>query len=119
MKVLVCGSRDWTDVDYIWKVLSASLDSDDVVIHGAAFGADAIADLCARVIGCKVKRIPAKWHLHGKKAGPMRNSEMLKLKPDVVYAFHPYLPNSKGTLDMVNKSKKKGIDVIILAGRKG
>lgn len=117
MIVLVCGSRDWNDVDYIWETLSRVLRPSDVVVHGAAYGADAIAGFCADQIGCKVIRHPADWEGLGRKAGPLRNSLMLKEEPDVVYAYHPFLPNSKGTRDMVEKAKRKGIIIHILAGR--
>ena len=112
----MCGSRDWEDVDYIYKTLTRVLRPTDVVIHGAAEGADCIAGMVADIIGCEVIRVPAEWDEYGKAAGPIRNDKMLKLKPDVVYAYHPFLPNSKGTADMVKKAEKKGLPVHVMGG---
>jgi len=59
---------------------------------------------------------PARWDLYGRAAGPLRNSQMLKEgKPNLVIAFHDNLDSSKGTKDMVNKSLKDNIEVILIS----
>lgn len=62
---------------------------------------------------------PADWNKYGKVAGPIRNSEMLKLHPDIdlVLAFHDDLSESKGTRDMVHKAQKAGIEVWVTSRR--
>lgn len=46
MRVLVCGGRDYTDTKHVFTVLDEirSRKGVDVVIHGAARGADDIAE---------------------------------------------------------------------------
>lgn len=46
---------------------------------------------------------------------PIRNQKMLDDNPDIdiVIAFHSDLENSRGTKDMVNRARKKGIKVCI------
>jgi hypothetical protein len=86
----------------------------DIIIHGAARGADSIGALKARLLGWSFDRIlafPARWHEHGRAAGPIRNRRMLEEKPDIVLAFHPNLALSKGTKDMVGIARKAGIEV--------
>jgi hypothetical protein len=107
-KVLVCGGRDFTgDVSHILDDVNAR-HGIDLIIHGGAKGADSLAEQWAfrREIDCL--RVPAKWKRHGKAAGPMRNTEMLKLKPNLVVAF----PGGKGTENMVKQAKVAGISVI-------
>lgn len=63
---------------------------------------------------------PADWNQYGKTAGPIRNSLMLAQHPDIdlVLAFHDDLEgSSKGTLDMVRKAQKGGIEVWVYARR--
>lgn len=116
MKVLVCGSRYWTDVAAIRYALS-SLPKDTIIIHGAANGADSIAGEIARELGFEERPYPANWTAHGKAAGPIRNSEMLMkehLPGDPishVLAFSKDFANSRGTKDMCQKSEAIGLKV--------
>lgn len=111
MRVLVCGSRDWTHESPIRRALSV-LDSDSVIIHGAARGADKIADKIAREFGMDVEPYPADWS-KGLSAGPVRNQKMLdEGKPDKVIAFP--LPQSRGTWDMINRARKAGVPVQVV-----
>jgi hypothetical protein len=47
MRVLICGSRDWTDAGLIHRELS-SVQGVDVVIEGEAPGADTLARRATR-----------------------------------------------------------------------
>ena len=111
MKILVCGGRDYNDYDtlhmYMCAIEGATLDS--VIIHGAARGADSLADRWAKDNNMKLEVYPADWEQHGKSAGPIRNQQMLNEgKPDLVLAF----PGGSGTAHMVSIAKKKGVKVI-------
>ena len=116
MKVLVCGDRFWTDRAMIYAELS-KLSPGTIIVHGGARGADSIAGEIAKELGFVVRAYPADWSAHGKAAGPIRNSTMLvrEHRPDepvnLVLAFHYDLAKSKGTKDMVRKSKNAGISV--------
>lgn len=113
MRILVCGGRDFTDFSYVCFVLyGLKLTKDDVIIHGDAKGADRLAGKYAANEGIPVEVYPAAWHLHGKKAGPIRNQRMLKEgKPDIVIAF----PGGVGTANMMNIARKAGVDVYDLS----
>lgn len=120
MKVLVTGSRDWSDKRAVHLALK-QLPPDTVIIHGACpTGADAMADAIAKKLGLTVRAYPADWEAEGKKAGPIRNSTMLR-KEHVqgdpiqrVLAFTLDLERSRGTRDMVTKAKAKGIKVEVI-----
>jgi len=47
MRIIVCGSRNWTNYSIIYRELS-KLPGNTVIIHGAARGADTIAGSIAR-----------------------------------------------------------------------
>ena len=107
MKILVCGGRNYSNYEKLARVLSDF--SPTAVVHGAASGADALAGLWCERNSIEQHKHPALWQKHGRAAGPIRNSEMLKLHPDIqlVVAF----PGGTGTADMVRKSSKAGIPV--------
>jgi YspA, cpYpsA-related SLOG family len=112
LKVLVCGTRTVEPRELLKKLL-ALLEPDDIVISGAARGVDSCAAAIAKARGLKVLEFPANWKENGTVAGPLRNQEMLDQRPDLVIAIHndPHL--GKGTRDMVTRSIKAGVAVVI------
>lgn len=115
MKILVCGGRDYLDYTTIQKVLYDTVDRydpDDVlIIQGGAKGADFLAKVFAYCYGwggLACKEYPADWKRYGKKAGPIRNQQMLdEEEPDLVLAFG----GGVGTNDMITRAKKAGTEV--------
>ena len=110
MKVLVCGSRNFVKPDIIRQALRA-LTGDVEIIHGAASGADSLADMYARLVGFRISRFPANWAEFGKAAGYIRNKQMLDEKPDLVIAFVRDPNNSPGTANMVLQALCAGVKV--------
>ncbi len=83
------------------------------IISGEAGGADMLAKQYAEECGWNYEGYPADWNTYGKRAGPIRNNEMLvKGKPDLVVAF--LAPNSRGTKHMISISEKAGVTVKII-----
>ncbi len=108
-RVLVCGSRTWNDYDAIYRALASKRDEIEVVIHGAARGADTLADRAAINLGLPVLAFPADWRRDGRSAGPIRNHVMLrKGKPDIVLAFSDNLDESHGTRHMLAIALRDG-----------
>jgi hypothetical protein len=108
-RILVCGSRDWTDGDAIADRLADFATDNPTIIHGGARGADTMAENIASLYGYKIERFPAEWARHGKRAGFMRNLAMLDTKPDLVLAFQSN--GSKGTQHTIDEARKRGIRV--------
>jgi hypothetical protein len=107
MRILVCGGRDFASYLLLANVLS-EYGSDVELCNGGARGADSLAGKYAAIRGIPVRVFPADWQTHGKAAGPIRNSEMLReFAPDLVVAF----PGGRGTSDMVAKAKRAGVQV--------
>jgi hypothetical protein len=112
MRVLVCGSRDWTDREIIARRLYDFHDEDLEVIHGAARGADRIAGDEAEAQMLSVRAFPADWERHGKVAGFIRNVQMLDEEPDLVLAFQ--INGSRGTQHTIDEARKRGIPVEVI-----
>ena len=83
-----------------------------MLIHGNAHGADMIADAwaCRRGVPREPYGLPqGEWDELGKKAGPLRNQQMLDDgKPDIVVAT---FPGGAGTKDMVRRAAKAGVAI--------
>jgi hypothetical protein len=111
-RILICGSRDFNDENAIAKVI-IKYQAGDILICGMAKGADSIAFELGKLRGMEVMEFPANWDLYGRAAGPIRNQQMLdKGKPEKVYAFYSDKEKSKGTKDMVKRSRKAGVKTV-------
>lgn len=130
MKVLVCGGRTFgvpvvrdpsdearankqaADERALMKHVLDKVHAEcniTLIIQGEAKGADSYAKEWALSRGIHVLCFPAQWARDGRKAGPLRNQEMLdRGKPELVVAF----PGSAGTRDMVKRAGDAGITVL-------
>lgn len=115
MKVLVTGSRNWTDERAIYDALDRYHGEDErieAIIEGGATGADRIARKWGNGRGLPVLTIEANWDFYDRKAGPIRNGWLLKYgQPDLVLAFP--MPDSRGTWDTVKKAMAAGVKVSV------
>jgi hypothetical protein len=121
-RVLVTGSRDWSDEDTIRSALRAWWNEngrprDAVLVHGACrTGADAIADRIWSAQGLPIERHPAPWNALdgqsqrlGRRAGPIRNRRMVRIGATICLAF--IKDNSPGASGCVQLAKAAGIPV--------
>lgn len=118
LRILICGGRNYDDRTYFYHFMDRVIEKirgtgesqkrDVVIIHGAARGADSLADDYGRERGLRVIRYPADWENHGRSAGPIRNKLMLTGgDPHVIVAFK----GGRGTADMIRQGKKAGVPV--------
>jgi hypothetical protein len=112
-RVLVTGSRHWSDRPFLWSVLDvAAAVSGLVVIHGKnPRGADAMAQDWCDVRGVPFEAYPADWALLGKAAGNARNQRMVDLGASVCYAFFWHGAVNAGTSDCMARAKAADIPV--------
>lgn len=135
-RVLVTGSRNWTDRTAVFTSLAIQAVATDelVVVHGGAKGADALADMFARRHPrARAEVHPADWdrecdgeckhyerrrpdgRLYCPVAGVVRNQKMVDLGADICLAFP--LGESKGTRDCMRRAAKAGIQVSNMGDR--
>jgi hypothetical protein len=133
MRVIVTGSRTWEEADVVYEALDTLIQDGEnlTVVHGAALGG---ADFWAsewcqqgapRPAGSRVteERHPADWDKYGKRAGPIRNQEMVQLGADMVLAFCEWCKKTSclgrqpmhvthGTANCVALARAAGIEVV-------
>lgn len=116
VRVLVTGSREWSDPNAARKMIADrlfDLPVDSVVVHGAARGADRFAHQEAQKLGLLVEPHPADWERYGKSAGFRRNAEMVSLGADICLAF--WNGKSNGTKHTIELAEKAGIPVEVIS----
>lgn len=140
MRILVCGGRSFGHVvrtkgdpkdeppetqlrlqEYTFaygclhEIVDPHGSNDVVIISGGATGADRVAATFAEVNFYAYEEYPADWKQYGKRAGYLRNVQMLQEgRPDLVVAF----PGGRGTAMMVDLARKANVKVIEM-GAKG
>lgn len=123
-RILVTGSRDWSDPEAVYGALNATLReawlagcTRVIVVHGGARGADRHAGEWTRFphhyadVPVIEEVHPADWNRHGKAAGHIRNQEMVDLDAHVCLAFFLRSALNRGTQDCVRRAEKAGIPV--------
>lgn len=118
MRLLVCGSRDWTDAELLARELAAAVAEVEhwfweapSIVQGGARGADALARAWAEAEGLIVETFPADWDRYGRSAGYRRNVEMLESGVDACLAFSTRWPATRGTGHMCRLAYDAGLPV--------
>lgn len=114
LRILVTGSRDWTDGNAIlaalWAQVGPGRGKNVTIVHGAARGADDLAGQVARAHGWNVEEHPAPWRDMGKRAGIVRNGHMINLGADLCLAF--IRNRSRGATHCADAAERAGIPTI-------
>lgn len=109
MRLAIVGSREFTDFDYMEKWVIHTITNDigitvEQIVSGGARGADRLAENFAWKHHIPLQIFPANWNKYGKKAGYLRNIEIVD-NSDFVIAF--WNGESKGTKMTIDLAKKK------------
>lgn len=111
-RVLVTGSRTWTDTAVIRHALAGVWHPDTILVTGdCPHGADRLAEQCWTRWGGQVERHPAQWQRHGRAAGFRRNQDMVDTRPDACLAFiHRHSP---GATHCAHAARRAGIPTTV------
>ena len=108
IKLAIVGSRTFNSYDEVNTVLSEFISSNDVtvteIVSGGAKGADALAERYAANHNIPTKIYYADWKKFGRRAGPIRNVDIIK-RCDVCVAF--WDGESHGTKHDIELCRKK------------
>ena len=117
-RVFVAGGRDFGD----YSLLATSLDrilepyQGIEIVSGHAKNADQLGEQYAREHDLPCAVFPAEWTRFGKRAGFLRNAQMLeyalKASP-LVIAF--WDGRSHGTEDMIKKARAVGVECVVVS----
>jgi hypothetical protein len=109
MRVAVIGSRGFNDYEKVKETLSKI--NITLLVSGGAKGADLLGERYAKENNIETKIFIPDWDKHGKKAGFLRNTDIIE-NAELVVVF--WDGSSKGTEDSINKTKKVNKKIIII-----
>lgn len=118
LKILICGDRHFCDYALLESiadnVIKGQNFSEIEIVSGHCIGADRMGEEYAKRRNYALKIFPAEWKKYGKRAGPIRNKQMIdyiaEFESKIVIAFTS--PNTKGTKNTIALAKKANIRVI-------
>ena len=111
MKLIVAGSRAFTDYQLLCQTLAPQRHHITELIHGGARGADQLGFRWALRHHVRSRCFAADWERFGKAAGVRRNHHMAQAG-DVLVAFHVH--NSPGTAHMIACMRALGKPVVVI-----
>lgn len=112
MKTIIAGSRAITDYETICQAVAHFNEDITEVVSGCARGVDTLGEQWAQMRQVPVKRFPADWNKHGKSAGYIRNRQMAEYAEALIAVWDG---KSRGTKNMIEEAKKRGLLVFIHA----
>ena len=110
MRMAIVGSRDFRNLDKV-QAFVRLLDKDIIIVSGGARGVDRVAEREAEACGLQTMIFPAQWDIYGKRAGFVRNREIVAHADELV-AF--WDGKSKGTAHSIELAQQKGIPVLVI-----
>ena len=112
-RIIVAGSRGFTDYDLLCKTLDQHFgsQSDIAIVSGTARGADQLGERYAAERGLECHRYPADWKKYGRRAGYRRN-ELMAANADALVAF--WDGESRGTEHMIEHARQLGMPVHVV-----
>ena len=123
-KIIINGSRDFHNDTYLRLILKDYIMTNQInpelieIISGGAKGADTLAIKFAKEYNLNYKVMNADWNKYGKRAGIIRNAEMLTYAisnpNDIAILISFWNGTSKGTKHMIDISNDKGIIVKVI-----
>jgi hypothetical protein len=97
MRIAVVGSRDYPDLaevrQFVWEQTR-----DTVIVSGGARGVDDAAVKEAQRLNMPYEVYPADWGRHGRRAGVIRNQEIVRKADEVVAFWDGKSPGTKFTI---------------------
>lgn len=116
LHILVCGGRHFTNYTVLCDILDNVIgDIKEIeIVSGHCQGADMLGEKYAQERDITVKIFPADWAKYGRKAGPIRNKQMIDYIKNfgnrLVVAFTN--ENTVGTKNTITLAKKAKIPVM-------
>lgn len=113
MRIAIIGSRGFDNYKLVVETLLPYKSKITTVVSGGARGADTLGEKWAIEHGIKTLIFPADWEKHGKKAGYIRNEEIVK-NCDGIIAFWDGI--SKGTNHSITLAGlyKKPLNLVLI-----
>lgn len=108
MKLAIVGSRTFDDYGMLIKFIRENYDIDSIthIISGGARGADTLGERFADEFNKEKTIFPAEWKKYGKKAGFLRNVDIIKNCDECVCFWDGESHGTKHDIDLCVEMRK-------------
>lgn len=118
MNICIAGSRNITEKSIISNAIFTGIDNittykdkDNLVfVLGGAKGVDSIAEEVVKSFNYSIIKILPDWNKYGKRAGYLRNAEMIKISDGLIAIWDGI---SKGTKHTIDLAREKQIPIFV------
>ena len=113
MRTIIAGSRDITDYEFVKSSILEIMEDFTIsaVLSGCCRGVDRMGERFAEEHLIPVVKHPARWDLHGKSAGMLRNIYMAQ---DAEAAICFWDGKSRGTGHMIKTARALGLTLYVV-----
>ncbi len=113
MKLAIVGSRSFTDWEELFITIHelVRIVEIELIVSGGAKGADKLAERFADFFDIPKKVIKPEWKLYGRKAGFLRNQDIVDAADKVIAFWDGKSKGTKSTIDIA-KSQDKLLKII-------
>jgi hypothetical protein len=116
MKCIINGSRAFAYdrnkmLAVLDRIFSKTDFSDLTIVSGTCKGPDRWGEEWARCRGVRIEQYPAQWNTYGRRAGFVRNREMVYVATHVVSFWDGH---SRGTKHVIDLARENGLPVRIV-----
>ena len=112
MRTIIAGSRNITNYEYFCNVMKEIKFTPTVILSGGASGVDRMGEEWARANNIPVERYPANWNKYGKKAGYIRNKEMVDNADALIAVWDGKSKGTKLTIDLARDKTLRCVVII-------
>jgi hypothetical protein len=110
MKLAIIGSRNFNNYEIFKKEVDIFIIENnftvDLIISGGAKGADSLGERYAREYDLPTQIFYPNWDKYGKKAGYLRNIDIVKSSDAVIAFWDGSSPGTKSSIDLAIKENK-------------
>ena len=108
MKLIVAGSRNFKDYEFVKNAIDNLPFKPDEIVSGNASGVDQSGEKYAKEKGIDLVIFPANWTKHGKSGGCLRNERMINYADALLVIWDG---ESRGTQHMISLAIDAGLKV--------
>ena len=102
-KVIIAGSRDITDYNYLKGIFNKTDLEVVEFVSGVARGVDTLCLQLAKDLKIPCAKFPANWDLYKNAAGPIRNEQMAKYATALISIWDGESPGTKNMIGLASK----------------
>lgn len=113
MKLAIVGSRTFNDFVLLEQKIIQLYHVQDIscIVSGGANGADKLGEQFAKKYKISLSVHKPQWDIYGKRAGFVRNKEIVDQSDEIIAFWDGSSPGTKNTINLAYQSNKK-IEII-------